>query len=550
MLTKKLSYVFVFVLLASLAFSSAASSPEKAKNNLKETALYNDDIADASSSDESAKIADYMELCDYALTTDTLEAESVAARLSDAFDADAYRLIKAMSNYAIGDIERLAYSLVYGKSYYDLYEFNSVVENMLISIDNTAEIVVLEVIIESIDDFINLNYNLPIEDPDSIKTCPFNKKTILGFIERNEKSGNVDEEYFHVLGDAYRADPYSFAEMISVRSDDSIDFIARAVAYDCLNHNDYTISSSAHNFSNENADSLLIGIVNLIEAEIADSSNGNLSSFIDTPNSAPVTLRSTIVPTIGAMNYTSAPLYVGDSEKLSVVFSESSSTSTTRTYYTEVYGIRNGTAWLKATKAITIPASSTSTTVTYNIDFSDVGEFYTLVKIYSSNGGSLLASRQGAYSDTIKGKWEIDISLKIDRSSGTLSIYNAKGDMLLSKPCLGRSASGIAWNSTNGHTPTGKCTGYIHEKLTPVSSYGPDEHIDLIPSSGNILISGRQGFAIHRGDLSSTGALRPTNGCVRLSNSSQRSLLDIVIDLKSSSGFHDSTGNIEISEYS
>jgi len=59
-------------------------------------------------------------------------------------------------------------------------------------------------------------------------------------------------------------------------------------------------------------------------------------------------------------------------------------------------------------------------------------------------------------------------------------------------------------------------------------SYGPNGAIRLNPTGGNAAtaaIAGRQYLLIHGGDLNAAGALRPTNGCLRLSNADMVSLI-------------------------
>lgn len=506
-------------------------------------------VAGASSSDKSTARSDYVALFKQALTSDGAESEVAASKLADAFDTDAKSLVKAMTEYTSDEIEAIAYLLTYGKSYQGLDEFKSNIKHMLDTADFVDETVALEAILKAVDYLQFFDSIVLPDDSDPVEANAFDPETILNFIELNEESGNVDEEYFHTLGNAYRADPELFANIISERSDVSIAYIAKAVAYDCITHSDYTAKSTSAVRStvvNDNE------IINIIEAAIADESNSALSSFFDVEDvREPLTISpmSTYVPTIGTMTYTSSPLYVGDSETLNVTFSESSYSSVTRTYYTEVYAVRDGVAWLKSSKSITIPAGSTSATVSYSMSFSDVGSFYTLVKVYSSSGGSLLASRQGTYPDTIYGKWKITVALKSDRSQlGTMTIYNASGTSQMSVSCLGQSAYGYDMYTTNGHTPTGTYTGYLYGPASPESSYGPYKVVAMDGVSGVIVSSGRSGIWIHGGDASSSGGLRPTYGCVRISNTNQNTMVTKITSLTNSTGYHDATGNITISQ--
>jgi len=82
-----------------------------------------------------------------------------------------------------------------------------------------------------------------------------------------------------------------------------------------------------------------------------------------------------------------------------------------------------------------------------------------------------------------------------------------------------------------GDHPAGVC------KLTeilwhpvPVHSYGP-AFFRLDPISGEALDAkqqGRSGIGIHGGDLGSDGSLRPTFGCLRLTNADCQAVADMV----------------------
>jgi hypothetical protein len=62
-------------------------------------------------------------------------------------------------------------------------------------------------------------------------------------------------------------------------------------------------------------------------------------------------------------------------------------------------------------------------------------------------------------------------------------------------------------------------------------SYGPNGAIRLNPTDGDAAtaaIAGRQYLLIHGGDPNAAGALRPTNGCLRLSDADMLSLIDSI----------------------
>jgi hypothetical protein len=104
-----------------------------------------------------------------------------------------------------------------------------------------------------------------------------------------------------------------------------------------------------------------------------------------------------------------------------------------------------------------------------------------------------------------------------------------------------------------GNTPTGIYTGYLYGPVDNTGSYGPYQVIYTDAVSGIVFTSGRSGIWIHGGTASSTTAttapLRPTNGCVRISNTNQGSLQNQIATLTNATGYHDSTGDVVISQY-
>lgn len=119
--------------------------------------------------------------------------------------------------------------------------------------------------------------------------------------------------------------------------------------------------------------------------------------------------------------------------------------------------------------------------------------------------------------------------------------------------CLGRSAYNTSMWEVYGNTPTGTYTGYLDGPHSPSSSYGPHKVINMTGVSGVIVESGRSEIWIHGGDPETNPdlpwyPLRPTYGCVRISNANQLALQNNITDLVSNN-YHYSTGNIDISEY-
>ncbi|MGA7410622.1 MAG: L,D-transpeptidase [Bryobacteraceae bacterium] len=86
-----------------------------------------------------------------------------------------------------------------------------------------------------------------------------------------------------------------------------------------------------------------------------------------------------------------------------------------------------------------------------------------------------------------------------------------------------------------GDTPTGRYAIVELVNHTPgetrVHTYGAHPSILLDPLSGQALRAkqnGRTGLMVHGGAPPATGGLRPTNGCVRLSEDDQGSLVPLI----------------------
>lgn len=497
----------------------------------------------------------YHLLFEKALTGDGADNETVAAQLADEFDKDAEDFLNSLTALQADEKTTISQLLVYGESYGNLEVFEKKITSLRNSINDTSELSILDDISDALSSYRFYSTEVPDGELTKSEYNVFDPDIIKGFIDDNILTRNVDEELYHTLGNAYRMDTGLFIRTISDYDPEIIDYIAEAVAYDCNEYNEEIINPIEAESLTASESAILKIFKNKIEADkntetnIFHLHNEDFSSIGESPKH----LNSTYVPTIGTMTYTSSPLYVGTNESLKVNFTESAHSSVERTYYTKVYTVNDGVSSLKASKSITIPAGSTSVSATYTMSFSTVGEIYTIVKVYSSNGGSLLASRQGIYSDNVYGKWRIAISFSSNRNTfGTMTVYNASGVSQMSVNCLGKSAYGYDMYTKNGHTPTGTYTGYLYGPVSPSSSYGPYKVVAMTGVSGVIVTSGRSGIWIHGGTAASTDSatypLRPTYGCVRISNSNQNTMVTKITALTSSSGYHDTTGNIIITQ--
>lgn len=141
---------------------------------------------------------------------------------------------------------------------------------------------------------------------------------------------------------------------------------------------------------------------------------------------------------------------------------------------------------------------------------------------------------------------------------GTLKVYDDSGKLVYGpKDALGRGSNDAAngkdhtnWKLKNADIPTGVANTIIHTVGGSVSSYGPHKRVWLNKAvSGNFLIAeknGRSEIMIHGGDPATDTALtwyplRPTMGCIRLSNDDQKGLIDVLVK-------NGSSGKITINE--
>ncbi|OWV42684.1 hypothetical protein CDZ97_15465 [Mameliella alba] len=138
----------------------------------------------------------------------------------------------------------------------------------------------------------------------------------------------------------------------------------------------------------------------------------------------------------------------------------------------------------------------------------------------------------------------IEVNLPADRwQAGILRLKRANGETLTEDLTVyGKADNGRAAQEGNparspvlpfGDTPEG---GYSVPRMVSTGSgtaytdrsYGPNGALVLKPESGDAKVAegnGRTGLLIHGGDLSSSGKLRATHGCLRLSNADMDRLL-------------------------
>ncbi len=129
---------------------------------------------------------------------------------------------------------------------------------------------------------------------------------------------------------------------------------------------------------------------------------------------------------------------------------------------------------------------------------------------------------------------------------GTLKMYNSSGTLVFGPvDALGRGSNKpengndhTQWKKKYADVPTGEYETTVIDAGSPSSSYGPNKRVWLNPAlNGNAKIAedaGRDELLIHGGDLTTDQSLtwyplRPTLGCIRLSNPNQKDLIDAIV---------------------
>ena len=252
------------------------------------------------------------------------------------------------------------------------------------------------------------NPETEIPEDTSVTLPGFDTQTIRGFIDQNLSVSDPysDEAFCVSITEAYEADPTAFGEMISDLDTGDIQRLGGQIAYAIENDLVDADLPAAQN----SLDSSALSVLQQAIAQADPPQRINVGVEEDAP--FPSSARSTYVPTIGTISY-SGNLEVGKAVTLSVKISETAHSSTARSYYVVAMCAhsQNGTYYKKAEGSLTIPSGSSTATKSFSVTMSDPGNVYTKILVYSSNGGSLLASRIRTYPDAFTGRWRIQINL-------------------------------------------------------------------------------------------------------------------------------------------
>lgn len=476
-----------------------------------------------------------------AVSADAAESEAISYELYQQFTADTEAFLNEFTAQSENVQQAVAQFIVWENAY-DTKNLSQYLSNTnhLSEEQKRAANTLLQYWVE--------DQSKPVDDTaDDESTVPsvpkFDVKVIRGFIDQNLTVSNpyADEEFCKVVAQAYATDPVEFSAMISDLDDAKIERIGQQISYAVKNQLcDITLPSVTENSDTSTTLHLLSSVIQ----QTAPQQRLDVGTEENVPFRA--TPRSTYTPSIGTISY-SGSLEVGKASTLSVTISETAHSSAARSYYIVAMCAhsKTGTYYKKAEGSVSIPAGSTSAKKTLSVTMSDPGAVYTKILVYSSSGGTLLTSRIGANPDTVKGYWHIQINLNSSSRAGYLGLYNASGSQLLYLPCLGKSESNAAENVHYGNTPRGNYYGYLAGPNSNTYSYGPYKYVVLEGNNNPLVPSVRDGIWIHGGDPSTSGGLRVTHGCVRVSNSNQLSIQNNITTLVNNG--HYTRGNVNIS---
>lgn len=382
----------------------------------------------------------------------------------------------------------------------------------------------------------------------------FHAPTVRKMIEANLECGNADEEFFHLLTNAYLADPELLIETILDLPQEDIAYLARAIAYDLQKTERQTQATVQTGLANPAADA----VGKLIALETADTSNASLDAFLDEDMLAgavtggiPDADSQSAEELTAVLSFSASEAEVASPLTASIFLSTTLPVLTSRRYTIKFYKQQGNESWQSGMTTAILGSNSTLTTASRNLTFNATGVYQVYAAVYDSS--NVLVATSPSVTVTVSGQWHIDVVLPVNRSQlGTITLYNASGESVLTDICLGKSESGDSMYVLYGNTPTGEYTGYLHTHNDSTYSYGPYKVIYTIPQSGAIVESGRSGIWIHGGDPSTDTSsphypLRVTYGCVRVTNEMQLQLQDTITNLISDQ-YHYETGTISITE--
>ena len=382
----------------------------------------------------------------------------------------------------------------------------------------------------------------------------YHAPTIKKMIDVNLQTGNTDEEFFHLLANAFLVDPAMVAGLLTGYTQDEITWLTKAIAYDLRRTDRVSLAAIP-----ADADVQTAAMARLVLTQARDAANSSLDAFLSaeelvlfanaelqviSDSSASIQLA---VPA-GAAPSVAAPLNV----QATVVSIPAASSD--RGYRCVFYKTHNGEKKQAAIKMITVPANQTRVTVEVPISFTEPGD-YTLSAEIAAVPSPISSNNVTV---NVNGKWHITVELTADRTQlGVITLFDAAGAEVSHAKCLGKSWKNLEMNQEFGHTPIGVYTGYLDGPAGDTAAYGPYKFIRMSGQTGYVAeyCSHRTGLLIHGGreevygDLSEDDPnfrLGTTEGCVRIRSEYQLQLQNEITALIAN--HHETVGIITITQ--
>lgn len=381
-----------------------------------------------------------------------------------------------------------------------------------------------------------------------------NSKIVEKMIENN--NGTLDEEFIEIISKHFQNAPILMSKIISKYDDSMIDKLCNFIAYDITNK-EIDINKIKENKDNsklsttEKEDK----VSNLIFEKVNNQDFDNiLQKKQGRDDSISNNVEKFNLPTISNISTKDEIIETNKKSTVQVSLTEVSQIDIDRTYTVEMYRILDNKKYLKDRKVVSMSLGDTNLDVNFDVTFYQPEKNMELmVSVYSDTDTNSEAVIQKTMSLLSTSKWAINVELPENRNyKGDLYLWNTYGDLVFNCECLGRSASNDSMYVYYGNTPTGVYTGYLYGPMSNTYSYGPYKVINMTGQAGVIIESGRSGIWIHGGDPSTDPSktyypLRPTYGCVRISNNNQFYLQNAIQAMVGIG--YSATGNIGINEY-
>lgn len=385
----------------------------------------------------------------------------------------------------------------------------------------------------------------------------FHAPTIRKMIDVNLELQNIDEEFYHLLTNAYLTDPALLARTIADLSEDEIAYLAKAISYDLQKTDRVDQAMLPEDCGSTSANA----VARMIFTEAGNAANATLMAFMDAeiPTAAIASAAETneTQSLFINMHIPAAP-NASVAAPLSVALTIVSHTAVSydRTFFYQIHKVIDGVDSTAALAQVTLPANKIGVTITKDISL-NTAEEYTIYGVLLADRVTVIDS-SASQTVTVNGKWHITVELTADRSQlGTITLYDASGTEVSSSVCLGRASGNPPMNQIGGNTPIGVYTAYLDGTRSNTLSYGPYQVIRIIGQSGYVVeqCSHRSGLLIHGGRESYYEGteigdpdfkLCPTEGCVRVMSEYQLQLENEITNLITNN--HDTVGIVTITQ--